>query len=106
PQTYEDVIPVTGIRPDPATDYSKRWIGSNFGAHAWIAAPTFVYATQLDGGYQIEGGTSSSVPHCAGVAALVASRAKDLGLTLSARQIRGILEETADHPAAFDAESG
>ncbi len=105
PQIFEDVIVVAGIRPDE-TSYSARWIGSNFGAHASVAAPTFVYATQLDGSYRIEGGTSSSVPHCAAVAALVVSRARDLGLTLTPRQVRSILDSTADDAPAFSAERG
>ena len=99
PQAYEDIIAVTGITPtdrsDP-DDWSATWSGSNFGAHAAVAAPTYVYATGLNGGYSVEGGTSSSVPHCAGVAALVQSRARDLGITLSPRQVRAILTMTAD----------
>ncbi|HVO31779.1 MAG TPA: FG-GAP-like repeat-containing protein, partial [bacterium] len=106
PQIYQDVIPVTGIKPDPATSYSARWDGSNFGAHAVVAAPTFVWTTKLGGGYEVDGGTSSSVPHCAAVAALVVSRARDLGLSLSARQVRDILMETADRASEFTADFG
>ncbi len=99
PQTYEDVIAVAGVTPhDRATpdDWSATWSGSNFGAHAAVAAPTYVYATQLSGGYAPEGGTSSSVPHCGGVAALVRSRTRDLGVALTPRQVRSILMSTAD----------
>lgn len=81
PQSYENVIAVAGVtfeELDAPVDFAGRWLGTNFGAHAAIAAPTFVFATQLDGGWREEGGTSSSAPHCAGVAGLVVSRARDL----------------------------
>jgi hypothetical protein len=109
PQVYDEVIAVAGIKPDdpeaPAS-YSTTWKGSNFGAHASVAAPTFVWATQLDGTFSVEGGTSSSVPHCAAVAGLLAARAKDLGVSPTPRQFRELMEITAGDAPAFSAKRG
>lgn len=109
PQSYENVIAVAGVtydEMDAPVDFSGRWLGTNFGAHATVAAPTFVWSTLLDGTFDEQGGTSSSSPHCAGVAGLVVSRARDLGLTLSARQVRSLIVNTADGAGAFSPYSG
>jgi subtilisin-like proprotein convertase family protein/subtilisin family serine protease len=42
------------------------------------------------------GGTSSATPLSAGIAALVLSRATDLGISLTAAQVRGLLRNTTD----------
>jgi subtilisin-like proprotein convertase family protein/subtilisin family serine protease len=42
------------------------------------------------------GGTSSATPLSAGIAALVLSRAADLGVSLTAAQVRGLLRNTTD----------
>ena len=42
------------------------------------------------------GGTSSATPLSAGIAALVLSRAADLGISLSAAQVKGLLRNTTD----------
>ena len=109
PQSYENAVAVAGVtyeEPEDPVDFSGRWLGTNFGAHAAVAAPTFVWSTLLDGTWGEQGGTSSSAPHCAGVVGLIASRAKDLGLTLSARQVRSILVNTADDAPGFSPYKG
>jgi subtilisin-like proprotein convertase family protein len=42
------------------------------------------------------GGTSSATPLSAGIAALILSRAADLGVSLTAAQVRGLLRNTTD----------
>lgn len=109
PQSYENVISVAGVtyeEMDAPGDFSGRWLGTNFGAHVTVAAPTFVWATLPDGTYAEQGGTSSSSPHCAGAAGLVVSRARDLGLSLSARQVRSLLVNTAADAPEFSPYAG
>ena len=110
PQSYEDVIGVIGetsydasgnFSETASVDWSARWKGGDYGPHAVVGAPLNVWDTRPDGSYDIDGGTSSAVPHCAGVAGLVESRARDLGITLTAREKRSIIVGTADDYPAF-----
>ncbi|HLY81901.1 MAG TPA: FG-GAP-like repeat-containing protein, partial [Acidimicrobiales bacterium] len=116
PQSYENVVPVAGLtvydsqglldHANPA-DWSASWKGSDFGGHAVIAAPLYVWSTaSLSGSWEVDGGTSSATPHCGGVVGLMQSRARDLGIALSARQVKSILISTADDYPAWSAHRG
>jgi len=87
PAAYPQVMAVA------ATDKSdqRAWF-SNMGPEVEIAAPgTDLLSTGLEGKYQIVNGTSFSVPHVAGVAALLFS----LGIS-DASEVRRRLDETAE----------
>lgn len=110
PQLLDQALAVGGLNPDTAnlgalnenlaligTRFDVRASYSNHGAHIDVVAPTQVPTTQLGGGYVKNwSGTSAATPHVAGVVALVAARARDLGLGLSAEEIRQIVRMSAD----------
>ncbi len=113
---FDDVLVVGAVAPDNTTStttYLRKANFSNYGAHLEVVTPTAALTTTFDTTTNTEtygnsGGTSSAVPHAAGVAGLVYSRARDLieagtlntaGLALadiSAQEVRQILIGTAD----------
>ena len=110
PMVYDDVIGVGGVNPDSANatalngslalvgnDFKVRAHYSDYGPHIDVVAPTQVPTTNLGGGYVFNwSGTSAASPHVAAVAALVLSRAKANGLSLTAGEVKQILRMTAD----------
>ncbi|MFN7804166.1 MAG: proprotein convertase P-domain-containing protein, partial [Planctomycetaceae bacterium] len=58
-------------------------------SNTWAGAGSNDYTDEF-------GGTSSATPLSAGIAALVLSRAADLGISLSATQVKGLLRNTTD----------
>ena len=122
PQDYDDVLAVGGVNPDTATttafngqlasvasDFSGKAPYADYGPHLDLVAPTQVPTTDLGGGFIMNwSGTSAATPHVAAVAALVESRAKALGLRLSAGEVMAILRQTADDlgPAGWDSSYG
>ena len=110
PATFDEVIAVGGLNPDTAnltaareelavtgTDFHVRAAYSDYGPHIDLVAPTQVPTTEIGGGYRLNwSGTSAATPHVAGVAALVLSRAAQLGLRLSPGEVRQVLRQTAD----------
>jgi subtilisin family serine protease len=123
---FDDVVAIGGVTPDNRQNvitYVQKANFANYGAHLDVVAPTVVPGASqgLDGeepdhaSYtESASGTSSSVPHAAGVAALVYSRARDLidegtldvgGLSLpdiSAQEVRQVLNASADDVTAAD----
>lgn len=123
---FDDVVAVGGVTPDNrqnVTTYLQKANFANYGAHLDVVAPTEVPgASQGRDGEEPNhasytnqaSGTSSSVPHAAGVAALVYSRARDLigdgtldagGLSLrdiSTQEVRQILNASADDVTPAD----
>src|SRR4029450_12240526 len=98
-----------GIPPDNRT-VTNTWLQkanfSNWGAHLEVVAPTVMPSAEMGHSGALPNhaaysekasGTSSSAPHVAGVAGLVWSRARDIGLTpdLSAQEVRQIIDRTA-----------
>jgi len=123
---FDDVMTIGGVtandRSGPTTWLQKANF-SNYGAHLNVVTPTEVPgAGQGRNGmdpdnarYGSSGsGTSSAVPHAAGIAGLVFSRARDLialgtldvsGLSLpdvSAQEVRQIIDRTADDVTPLD----
>jgi subtilisin family serine protease len=110
PATLDEVIGVGGLNPDTAnaaalqdplavaaTDFTVHAAYSDFGPKIDVVAPTQVPTTELGGGYKLTwSGTSAATPHVAGVAALILSRGRQLGLDLNARETRQIIRQTAD----------
>jgi subtilisin family serine protease len=104
---FDDVMTIGGITPN-STALTTTWLQkanfSNYGAHLDVVAPTVMPGAAMGHAGALPdhadytesaNGTSSSTPHAAGVAALVFSRARDLGLTLSAQEVRQIINRTA-----------
>lgn len=110
PQVLREVLAVGGINPDTAnttalngdlavlaTDFRVHASYADTGAHLDLVAPTQVPTTQWGGGTILNwSGTSAAAPHVAGVAALVQSRARALGLRLRAGEVNQLLRTTAD----------
>jgi len=109
PGSFDEVIGVGGLNPDTAdvaakdsnlapiaTDFSVHAAYSNVGPQIDFGAPTQVFTTEWGGGYRENwDGTSAATPHVAAVAGLVISRARRLGLRLSAGEVRQVLIATA-----------
>jgi hypothetical protein len=109
PQVLDDVLAVGGVNPDTATlraqdgdfptatNFTVHAPYSDYGPHLDVVAPTQVPTTEWGGGYRKNwDGTSAATPHVAGVAALVISRARRLGLRLSADEVIQIIRASAD----------
>lgn len=127
---FDDVMAIGAVAPDvdelqgnpnplPTTTYLRKANFSNYGAHLDVVTPTDVLTTGGgNSGYGDSSGTSSAVPHAAGVAGLVFSRARELidaqvldtsGLALadiSAQEVRQIIDRTADDITATDDPNG
>ena len=109
PGALDETITVGGLNPDTAnitalngslalvgTDFKVRAAYSDYGPHLDVVAPTQVPTTDYGGKYTLNwSGTSAATPHVAGVAALVLARGKALGLRLRAREVRQIVNGTA-----------
>jgi len=119
---FDDVMAIGAVTADNrqnVTTYLRKANFANYGAHLDVVGPTDVPGASQQGpggdgqpihdGYtQTASGTSSSVPHAAGVAALVFSRGRDLiaagqldatGLALqdiSTQEVRQIINASAD----------
>jgi subtilisin family serine protease len=98
PASLPNVIAVGAISPSgqrksPTSCDGETWWGSNFGTMLDVVAPgVLIPTTAMGGGYmQNFNGTSSAAPHVAGVAALILS----VNPTLTAQQVRNIIESTA-----------
>lgn len=93
PGWYERFMSVGGTGP-----MDNRWLDSDFGQDLDLVAPSQgILTTQTGGGYGVTSGTSFAAPIVAGVAGLVAS----IDTTITAQQIRQILETTTDHVGGF-----
>ncbi|TMB58958.1 MAG: hypothetical protein E6J56_01335, partial [Deltaproteobacteria bacterium] len=117
---FDDVMTIGAVVPDNrnlTTTWKQKASFANYGAHLDVVAPSDVPGADMgisggnpnDASYgATEGGTSSSTPHAAGVAALVFSRARDLIAAsvlpvgplalkdISAQEVRQIINQTAD----------
>ena len=94
-----------------STNTDTRRSSSNYGDRLDFVAPGSGYrSTTRGGGITPNGinGTSFASPMAAGVAGLVLSESRDLGLNLTNDDIREILRRSADDlgPAGFDVEYG
>jgi hypothetical protein len=89
PGAYPEVISVA------ATDQSDRKATfSNFGSTVDVSAPGVnIWSTVPNDSYGFKDGTSMAAPHVAGLAALIWSRNE----TLSATEVREIIEDTTDN---------
>lgn len=110
PQTHDDALAVGGVNPDTAdlidknpdlapvaSDFKVHASYADFGPHLDVVAPTQVPTTEWGGGgRRAWAGTSAAPPHVAAVATLVAARAKELGLRLSAGEVMQIIRMSAD----------
>src|SRR3989442_14592266 len=110
PQVMDDVLAVGGINPDTAnlaardphlaraaTNFTVHASYADYGPHLDVVAPTQVPTTDWGGGYRMTwDGTSAATPHVAATAALVISRAKALGIRLSADEVIQIIRMSAD----------
>jgi subtilisin family serine protease len=118
---FDDVMSIGGVvfdNPLAVTTYLRKANFSNYGAHMDVVTPTDALTTSGGSGYGGSSGTSSAVPHAAGVAGLIFSRARDLielgtldvtGLSLadiSAQEVRQIINRTADDVIQADDPSG
>lgn len=113
PQLADEALAVGGLNPDSANTtalsdgtaltanrFDIRAQYSDYGPHLDVVAPTQVPTTQWGGGYiKNWSGTSAATPHVAGVATLVYSRARALGLSLSTEEVRQLIRQTADDQA-------
>ena len=134
PATYDTVMAVGGVTydtaqlsgfvpganqnpsvPNVATRFDVRPTYSDYGPHLELVAPTTVPTTTYPNGYTLSnGGTSSSAPHVCAVGGLVMQRGRQLGLDLSAGEVRQILRRTASDlvgtpyslPAGWDRYTG
>ncbi len=109
PQVYDDVLAVGGVNPDTATatalngglaavatDFTVHAPYADSGPHLDVVAPTQVPTTEWGGGTILNwSGTSAATPHVAATAALVQSRARSLGLRLSAGEVMQLIRTTA-----------
>jgi hypothetical protein len=109
PQVMDDVLAVGGINPDTAnlaardpklavtaTRFTVRASYSDYGPHIDVVAPTQVPTTEWGGGYRLNwDGTSAATPHVAATAALVLSRARAVGIRLSADEVMQIVRMSA-----------
>ena len=110
PGALDEAITVGGLNPDSAnttalsgslalvgTDFKVRAAYSDYGPHLDVVAPTQVPSLEYGGGHTMNwSGNSAATPHVAGVAALVIARAKALGLRLHPREVRQIVNGTAE----------
>ena len=109
PQVMDDVLAVGGINPDTAnlaardphlaraaTNFTVHASYADYGPHLDVVAPTQVPTTEWGGGSRLTwDGTSAATPHVAAIAALVLSRARALGIRLSADEAIQIIRMTA-----------
>jgi hypothetical protein len=110
PATLDQTIGVGGVTPNTvsvaanaeqlglvATDFTHRAPYSDYGPKIDLVAPTSVPTTDWGNKYTTKwSGTSASTPHVAATAALVIARGRAQGISLSSRQVRQILIQTAD----------
>ena len=110
PQIHDDAIAVGGINPDTAdlrdkdpnaapvaTDFTVHASYADYGPHLDVVAPTQVPAINFGGGTELKwSGTSAAAPHVAGVATLVASRARAQGIELRSGELLQIIRMSAD----------
>src|SRR3989440_11189095 len=110
PQVMDDVLAVGGINPDTAnlaahdenlaqtaTNFKVHASYADYGPHLDLVAPTQVPTTNWGGAYRRTwDGTSATPPHVAATAGLVTSRARALGIHLSADEVIQIVRMTAD----------
>jgi subtilisin family serine protease len=74
---------------------NRRSHFSSFGEHLCVSAPGEQIFGLDRGGYRANSGTSFASPFVAGVAALVVTRSRRLGMSLDGSAVRRILMETA-----------
>jgi subtilisin family serine protease len=109
PQIADEALAVGGLNPDTANaaafnenaaivggNFRTRAQYSDYGPHLDVVAPTQVPAATWDGFTKTWSGTSAATPHVAGVATLIASRARALGMKLRPGEIVQIIRMTAD----------
>jgi subtilisin family serine protease/subtilisin-like proprotein convertase family protein len=111
PANYSNSMAVGALSPcnerkNPSSCDGENWWGSNYGSNLDVMAPgTRLHTTYYNGGYIDDmNGTSGATPHVAGVAALV----KGVNPSLSATEIRDIINNSADDigAAGFDIYTG
>ena len=104
PGSYSPVVAVSSTTYD-----GTKSSFSNYGTWVDIAAPgSDILSTYpvAEGSYNTISGTSMACPHVSGVAALVVSNKYRNGESLTAGQLRNILESTANTSLLYDNKNG
>ena len=94
PAALPDVIAVGSLDAG-----NRRSHFSSFGEHLCVSAPGEQIYGLARRGYRANSGTSFASPFVAGVAALVITRSRRLGMNLNGRAVRRILMELGHTPA-------
>ena len=103
PAALPGVIAVTSV-----DSQNQRSRFSSYGKHACVCAPGERIFGLARRGYRLNSGTSFAAPFVSGVAALVISRARRLGMSINGTIVRRLLIESARplHGGGFNPETG